>query len=168
MKIEKIFFGMILLLLALTVNARELKKKPELDQRTTVSGSVFTRDNKYPRLGEAYRDPSGLIWGEPFEPSRYNPGTCQQLGFRGPTVAEFVNLASYLGEGSPRGYSPKTSDGRSDVLPFLSGSCYFPYGSKNFIGHDEQIVFCGDTGQISIYGSRLVNENALNVICVAR
>ncbi len=32
-------------------------------QRTSNIGAVFVRDASIPALGEAYKDPSGLIWG---------------------------------------------------------------------------------------------------------
>lgn len=163
-------FGIILCGLLFTMSAfgkdRERVASPSI--RTTITGAVFKRDSQYPKLGEAYRDPSGLIWGQAFEPTGHNPSACQRLGFRGPTVAEFINLARYLGQESDRGYSPKTADGLSDVLPFLSGSCYFPYASRNFIGDEIQMVFCGDTGEVYIYGSRIIDERSMNVICVAR
>ena len=40
-----------------------LLQPTEPETRTTKTGAVFTRDDGQPKLGDAWRDPSGLIWG---------------------------------------------------------------------------------------------------------
>lgn len=102
-------------------------------QRTSNTGAIFTRDASNPALGEAYKDPSGLIWGSivtaqgkintmnQYDADKY----CKDGGARLPTREEFEQLAKYLGKGTARGYSPYLADGKTDLLPGLSNHWFW-------------------------------------------
>jgi formylglycine-generating enzyme required for sulfatase activity len=102
-------------------------------QRVSSTGAVFTRDTSVPSLGEAYRDPAGLIWGSivrlngqvktmsQYEADKY----CKSLGARLPTKEEFERLARYL---TAQKYSPYLVGADGDVLPGLTG---YPFWSSS-------------------------------------
>lgn len=125
-------------------------------QRVSNTGAVFNRDISVPALGEAYRDPSGLIWGSivmvqgkvnkmnQYDADKY----CEDGGARLPTKEEFEQLAKYLGKGTAQGYSPYLADGKTDFLPGLSNywfwsSSAYPYDSND--AHD----FYGNYGDVA-------------------
>ena len=94
------------------------------EQRVSKTGAVFTRDVSIPALGEAYRDPFGLIWGEvgsTFRRDQHSAESdCISKHLRLPTQQEYSRLSDYLGYGSRSGYSPYLADGKTDFLPGLS------------------------------------------------
>ncbi len=112
------------------------------DQRVSNTGAVFTRDTSNPDLGEAYSDPSGIIWGSIVTVSPNNTLNhydalkyCRARRARLPTKEEFEQLAKYLGEGTAQRYSPFLADGKTDLLPGLSNHSFWsssidPKGSK--------------------------------------
>lgn len=108
------------------VMARVASQVPSVDEfppgqaLRTVTGTILVRDNSRPELGEAWRDPSGLIWGEPLKAADFHrykgeatvylsregflvanhevaTKACQDLGARLPTLEEFERLRDYLG-----------------------------------------------------------------------
>ncbi len=117
--------------------------------RVSITGAEFNRDTTIPSLGVAYRDPSGVIWGEiavsdpatpvlgevyrdasgkwsikPGDPAiemnqAKAKGYCAH-GTRLPRVEEFNRLSKYLGLNSAKGYSPYMADGKTEILPGLS------------------------------------------------
>jgi hypothetical protein len=141
-------------------------------QRVSSTGAVFTRDTSVPALGEAYRDPSGLIWGSivmaqgkvnwmnQYDADKY----CKDGGARLPTKEEFEQLAKYLGIGTARGYSPYLADGKTDFLPGLSGYAFWsssvlPSYSNHAYGYD------GSNG--GVYYDYRYNSFSGAVLCVA-
>jgi len=119
-------------------------------QRVSSTGAVFTRDTTIPALGEAYKDPSGLIWGSivtaqgrvndmnQYDAEKY----CKARGTRLPTREEFEQLAKYLGKGTANGYSPYLADGKTDILPGLSG--HYQFWSSSFGSADPGYAFFFD------------------------
>ncbi len=94
---------------------------------------VFIRDTSNPKLGKAYQDPSGVIWGSVLSKSmnQYDANNaCKKIGARLPTVDEFRRLRVYLGGGSRGHYKPFTADG-SEVIPGLSHQMFWT-SSKEF------------------------------------
>lgn len=84
----------------------------------TKSGAVFVLDTSNPALGEAWRDPSGVIWGDvaknqdqttmlmdSYSAEKY----CRTLGARIPDVDEVERLGRYFGSkpNSLDGYEPQ-------------------------------------------------------------
>ncbi len=129
-------------------------------KRVSKAGAEFNRDVSQPALGEAYRDPSGLIWGNiinrmnQYDADKY----CKAVGARLPTKSEFEQLAKYLGYRTSGGYNPYLADGRSDVLPGLSQ--YVFWSSSE--GNNSPVQFEGQDG--SDRGARL--EELASVRCV--
>ncbi|MEK6773826.1 MAG: hypothetical protein AABY64_07790 [Bdellovibrionota bacterium] len=129
------------------------------NHRTTRDGVIFTLDTSNIALGEAYRDPSGLIWGSIVTANgkinhmsqRDANKYCNAGNARLPTYEEFVQLAKYLGYGTAQGYSPYQADGKTDLLPGLSGYWFW---SISFIPNADSsgYVFNGNTGVID-YGA---------------
>lgn len=73
----------------------------------TNTGAQFIRDFSMPALGEAYRDPSGLIWGEAVKDesdkllkvsAQQAIAYCENIGFRLPTQLEASRFAEYAGD----------------------------------------------------------------------
>ncbi len=95
-----------------------------LEERISVTGVAFKRLRKYPELGMAFVDPSGLIWAEPKSEGIYYLGDavkyCVSIGARLPQQSEAQALFRFLGVGTKVGYSPWTKDKRNGVLPDLS------------------------------------------------
>lgn len=153
-------FAVILMLFAFSMNTFA-KQPPRAEQRIAVNtGAIFTRDTSNSKLGEAYRDPSGLIWGSVISydmPQFYAVKACKDIGARLPTREEFQSLRKYLGRDSAKGYSPLTVDGRMDVLPglgdgwlkhwFWSSSLYAPdhYYAYGFDGTNGEIEYDSST-----------------------
>lgn len=139
-------------------------------KRTSSTGAIFTPDTSNPSLGEAYKDPSGLIWGrlvmahgETNPMSQYDADKyCKDGGARLPTKEEFEQLAKYLGKGTANGYNPYLADGKTDLLPGLSGH-WFWSSSVSPNGTDNAFSFNGYNGLV-YYGSR---SSSYAVRCVA-
>ncbi len=112
------------------------------ERRISKAGSVFVRDSSIPALGEAYRDKSGLIWGDVAKDKdgkilRMNHKNaiayCEKLNkdfpkfeIRLPTKEDFIRLRTNLGSEignkinkAAKGYSPKGKSGK-EILPNLS------------------------------------------------
>ncbi len=77
-----------------------------MDQRASSIGSIFTRNTSNLALGEAYTDPSGLIWGATARDAQGQirmmnqqaaVDYCKTIGARLPTIYEFVQLTKYRG-----------------------------------------------------------------------
>jgi hypothetical protein len=138
--------------------------------RTSSTGTVFVLDSTFPTLGEAYRDPSGLVWGDlavtdhgALHTTQFNAETyCSTRGARLPTRAEFQRLAQYLGEGSAKGFSPFTTDGETDM--FL-GFHYLWYWSSTgtWISDDFRYVFYGNTGFMEL-GNRQSTGGSIHCV----
>lgn len=94
----------------------------EIERVSLATGAVFTRDTSNPSLGEAYRDPTGLIWSGVIARANRDaaPVHCQYRNARLPTKEELNQLAKFLGDGSKKGFSPFLADGKTEVLPGLS------------------------------------------------
>src|SRR3989338_111232 len=100
------------------------------ESHVSVTGAIFAQDSSNPKLGEAYVDPRGLVWSEVsrndddlqikkmnfFDASK----DCFEKEARLPTRKEYLQLAIDLGKGSPQGYNPRTTDGKTEVLPLLA------------------------------------------------
>jgi len=86
---------------------------------------IWTRDTTTnPRLGEAWRDPSGMIWGDivmdqagdDISMNHKNATEyCKSIGAKLPSKEDFIRLREYFGAlpGSDKGYFPQ-------VLPHLT------------------------------------------------
>ncbi len=117
------------------------------------TGAVFTRDHSNSKLGLAYRDPSGLIWGSPssvFMTQYDGKELCESIGARLPTREEFQSLAVYLGRDSSQGFSPFLADGKTEVLP---GTVRKWFWSSSVIAidsdqHDDAYTFYGEDGDL--------------------
>lgn len=153
------------------------------EQRISLStGAIFTRDNSNPKLGEAYRDPSGLIWGATVTvrgaPNYINPidpkykrqydamavaEDCKNIGARLPTMEEFEQLAKYLGLGSPKGYSPYQLDAKTEVLTGLYRQWF--WSSTGYPGYEDYAFgFISETGRIGF----AVRTDSFAARCVSK
>ena len=145
---------------------------PEPDR--TINGNTFVRDRSQPRLGEAWRDPRGVIWGDIVADSRKDgvvddhytsfesaADYCRFNGFDLPTASDFAWLSHALGNTSPPQvsyfehgvkvtghYSPTLPGSSIDVIPNLSKRTFYAtaVGSSNYL---EQVYFNGSAGWIS-------------------
>ncbi len=97
-----------------------------LSAEETKSGSKFVRDRTNPQLGEAWRDSSGMIWGDMTERNQDSEGFCTEnrnreqchlsysaakaycdsIDAKLPTLADMVRFKGYMGE-DHMGYEPQ-------------------------------------------------------------
>lgn len=98
------------------------------EQLISHTGSVFVRDRTKKELGDAWRDESGLIWGDvvPAEDLPDRPGMthhstayryCRSIGARLPTVADFIRLREYFGAKETADPSQKPEGYQSQLFP---------------------------------------------------
>lgn len=132
--------------------------EPCIDGSVRVAAStkaIFTCDTST-TLINAWRDPSGLIWStlrrnqnDQYIVTRLQGAndSCQLRNFRLPTAAEFTQLAAYLGQGTPAGYSRFDVDGNL-VLPLLDYFKDYPIwtSTRNSSYSNLYLAFKGDMG----------------------
>jgi hypothetical protein len=140
-----IFFGIALISAANALAA---------ENHIANCGTVFVRDFSHPSLKEAYRDPSGLIWGAPADGwmnQQKAEDYCRSLHARLPSREEFVQLIKFLGDGSASGYSPYQSDEQPQVLPGI-GDGWFWSSTLGDGGIEAQDAYelSGEDGLIGI------------------
>ncbi|MEK6628388.1 MAG: hypothetical protein AABY53_07160 [Bdellovibrionota bacterium] len=155
---NKILFIIVALLIGLSSQAQEAETNEQEenfdsqmtgpDDRISISGAIFKRDHTIREMGEAYRDPSGLIWGSPAldkpERSGYRAAInlrqykakayCKSIGARLPTRAEVNRLAIYLGRNTQYGFSPYIVNTKEGLLPGFPYSTFWTsdeYKGKN-------------------------------------
>ena len=157
------------------------------DTRTTISGHKFTQVTNQSALGNAWKDESGLIWGDLITKDKMSKedimnycsgvsdtGPCYMTQQRAgaycnslsdnqhqyllPTKAQFEQLAKYLGDGSDTGYNPEPK-----IIPNLIEN-YFWSGSVFPAVSDSGYGFFGSDGIIG-NGFR---SNCSSVRCVGR
>jgi hypothetical protein len=95
----------------------------------TIPSITHAQNTSHPELGNAYQDPSGLIWGDIVVFAGGNSlmtgavanQYCVDRQATLPTLQQFEQLMTYLGYGSSKGYSPYTQEGSAEVLPGLVG-----------------------------------------------
>jgi hypothetical protein len=167
------------------VNARIAELEGALPTRIAHGASgqetTFTRDTSIAALGEAWRDPSGMIWGDIVKNDdhsirymdQYQASTyCESIGAQLPSREDFARLRGYMGattaasEYVGTGYTPqvlpnlyRTADGRSVRNYFWSSSVHPGVSNVAY-------VFDGRTGVI-VYGIRDYADYVA-VRCVAR
>jgi len=155
------------------------------DKRTTNTGHDFIRDTSHPKLGEAWRDPSGLIWGDivknedgkvarMIQSSEYMKQIgkplpdgklgaeeyCKSIGARLPSIEEFTQLREYMGarSGTNEGYSHHDDK----ILPNLRGY-WFWSSSVNPYNTDNAYDFSGTNGYI-YDDNRIINNDAVRCV----
>jgi hypothetical protein len=141
------------LLLSLIILLGQIAFATTPDVRESQLGYKFTRDSSRSGLGLAYRDPSGLIWGDLVRCADCNTIDkiawvtyiealigCNRMAARLPTEEEIANLRFYLGYGSPSGFNIVSSDEKLTVLPNLSYSHYLLSSKNIFVGTCEAYI----------------------------
>ena len=114
---------------------------------------TFTRDTSFPALGEAWKDPSGMIWGDIvkvediFTMNHFQADLlCKKVGAELPSREDFVRLREYMGavprSGSENGY-------KAQVLPHLLKYRFWTSSITPMISQKDTWfaeVFYGDLG----------------------
>jgi hypothetical protein len=111
------------------------------------TGEVFVRDTTHPKLGEAYRDSKGLIWGSVISTSmnQYDAKkACEKIGARLPTLEEFKRLRNYLTDYGRVKFNT-TVDGK-EVLPGFSNDYFWSSTAEFGIHGDAPGGYNGDIG----------------------
>ncbi len=129
--------------------------RKNIDTKISAAGFKFVLDTSNPKLGEAYMDPSGLVWGslakqngEIIRMSEDDAESyCEDIGAHLPTEPEFKQLAIYLGRQTASGYSPLIMNSKAELLPELSGT-YKSWSASNDRYSDNHLVFYGHTGEL--------------------
>ena len=132
---------------------------------------TWTRDRSHPMLGEAWRDPSGMIWGDMVTKPDGTPKKmthkaaikyCEDIGARLPSKDDFIRLSEYMGA------YPGNDDGkgyRPQVLPHLSNDAFWS-SSEPINRSNRAYVFYGRSGNMFDGGHRDLPD--YSVRCVAR
>ncbi len=163
------------------VNASIAELKGALPTRIAYGANgqetTFTRDTSIAALGEAWRDPSGMIWGDIVKNDdhsirymdQYQATTyCKSIGATLPSLEDFARLRRYMGattaasEHSGWGYTPqvlpnlvRTPNGRivsnsfwsSSVHPGDSSDAYAFNGRSGDFGYDDRDFVGGFTAR---------------------
>lgn len=141
--------------------------------RISILDAVFVRDTTNSLIGEAYKDPSGLIWGSlvPQKMNQYDADKyCLSLGARLPTRHEFIRLARFLGNDTTFGYNPYLAkDSSTYLLPGLSE--YWYWTSTPFLeigGRDRAWAFSNKSTSKKFDGVMFINDRRDygNFMCV--
>lgn len=123
------------------------------ERRETNRGAVFTCDTSHSDLGEAWRAPNGLIWGDIVKKTDgtihhmdHDEATnyCGSIAAYLPSDEEFIQLREYMGarSGSAEGYS-------AQALPNLSGHWFWSSSVGLTRTHDDfASFFVGDNGML--------------------
>ncbi len=149
------------------------------EQRTSNMGINFIRDTSNPDLGQAYRDPSGLIWGAIVTklggaPQLMSQGEasdfCKRNNARLPSKEEYLQLAKNLGRDSKpslfnqlnhQGYSPLTVDEKKQVFPGITNR----FWSQVDRDHSEGVqTFNGTSGSLMYEGNNGVPHLAVRCV----
>lgn len=144
------------------------------DIRTTTSGHRFIREYSNEDLGEAWRDPSGMIWGdivryrdgkiaEPDKPEAVR--LCKEAGGELPTAEDFERLRSYFGATveSEKGFAPQ-------VLPNFGTAKDAKSAPRHFWTrtppHDQSYAFVFDDRMGKLFTRHRLDWRGLFVRCV--
>ena len=127
---------------ALLVMSVSILAASAAETRTSVSGHTFTQVTDHPSLNNAWKDESGVIWGDlvskeamraadvkDFCIDAGESGTCfmtqakaeaycSLIGASLPSREQFTQLATYLGNGSASHYYP-------EILPALTDNSFW-------------------------------------------
>ncbi|MNT16898.1 hypothetical protein D3C72_1520240 [compost metagenome] len=126
----------------------------------TTTGVTFCRDYTNPKLGESWRDPFGLVWGESMGGGGYDNAVnfydaveyCREKGGRLPSRDDFVILQKLFGG---KEYQPQ-------IFKHFTRS-YWTSTDASEVFHNRYI-FNADAG---VFYRRLVtSENLAKVMCV--
>jgi len=160
------------------------------ETKTTKTGHVFTRDTSNPKLGEAWRDPSGMIWGDIVKKADGTPhfmnhkdatAYCKSIGAELPSGwqssqnksnggqnSDFVRLREYMGatSGSYDGYTPRVVPNLTHVQGGETGSRYF--WSSSVLPDDSNYAYVFDGRYGAFDDGNRVYDAGYSVRCVAR
>ncbi len=117
---------------------------------------AFTSDASFPALGEAWKDPSGMIWGDivkkdghPVLMNQYQANSyCKSIAAELPSKEEFVRLREYMGahHGNDENYNRVGAEIKPgytpQVLPNLSEKNYFWTSSICPLDTDSSSISC--------------------------
>ena len=126
-------------------------------RQVSSNGHLFTRDFTHPELGEAWKDESGLVWGDVVKDQLGSPKSmtefealnyCTQIGASLPKKKQLDSLAKYLGNGSTDGYNPI-------ILPHLAGF-FFWSSTLDDEFNSANYIFVGSSGD---YGAAQKEKN---------
>jgi len=128
------------------VQNRIKELSPKTVTKTSFSGHTFTKVTDRPELGDAWRDESGLIWGDIVKDKAGQPvdmmhhqavAHCLSINAQLPTTSHFEKLAKFLGSGSSDGYS-------SQILPGLKDYTFWAQRTNSTL----QAAFNGYSGRV--------------------
>lgn len=131
----------------------------------STSGHAFVEVTNQPEFGTAWKDESGVTWGDVAMGPDALPRSlneeeaasyCRSIGATLPTREQFKMLSKYLGYGSASGYSP-------EILPHLDGRYYWSSSVEPLDISMNNVFYSGN-------GSILSNKregNNVSVRCVA-
>jgi hypothetical protein len=122
---------------------------------TTASGHLFQKTHSLSALGDAWKDDSGIVWGDLVQDSKGQPALvtqaqandyCQQIGARLASRMEFIQLALFLGDGCQTGFDPLS-------FPNLEGHLFWSSTFSSAFAH-QAYVFHGSTGALDFVNSQ--------------
>lgn len=161
----------------------EVQQPIDPNLRTTVTGAKYIRDFSHSKLGEAYRDPSGLIWGDVVSDQAGKwiklrqeaaEDYCKKLNARLPTETETFRLATDFGYDNtfrnPKSYQPFQRGTKDTVLPNWPDSFNSFWASTNRVS-DGKRLYCryySDSGAVTWSANGDVGTFPTFTRCVAQ
>jgi formylglycine-generating enzyme required for sulfatase activity len=141
------------------------------EQKISKMGAVFTIDFTHPELGLAYKEPSGLIWGDIVIEDNHvlqvnyedANSYCQSIGARLPTNQEYLQLGKYLGAGTWTGYSVLTKDKEHSMFLALERFWYWSSSAYWLNPKVFQYIYWGDSG-ITTEGQKKSKGGAIHCV----
>ena len=98
------------------------------ETRTTTTGAIYTLSTNLAQVGEAWKDPRGLIWGDIIFDDEYAnlfnwldaKKACEKKGARLPTLQEVIALRVDLGASRSAPLDGMIDGYRAQVLPHMN------------------------------------------------
>ncbi|HLE09673.1 MAG: hypothetical protein A2504_02305 [Bdellovibrionales bacterium RIFOXYD12_FULL_39_22] len=143
---------------------REISSDTEVLTKTSVNGHVFTQVLDYPEMGNAWRDESGLIWGDiAMDDTGQEKSViqghawvyCNEIGAKVPSKEQFAQLVEYLGGKTKNGYRP-------EIIPNLADHMYWTSSVSNTDDEHYGIRFDANHGILESY----LRNDFFSVRCV--
>jgi len=139
----------------------------------STTGAVFVRDYTHPQLGEAWKDPSGMIWGDTVrdgsegkemlhdEATKY----CKTIGAQLPSREDFVRLRKYMGAKYPNVVRYERRDYVGDTFPKVFLFYGADYGDPHFSSSiPKDVAASRDAGFVNISSLGFVPQGLPNLI----
>jgi hypothetical protein len=135
------------------------------ERKATRTGAEFTRDRSHPKLGEAWRDSTGMIWGDLVKDTDGDAkwmthsdaeAYCKSIGAQLPASRDFTRLRESMGAGRGKieGYEPQVLPNlrRAEKAWWQTRNPDWSFWSSSLDPEKVPYVFLGGEGGITTGG----------------